>query len=477
MCRPRRISLAALVAVIWAAGPALCAQSAPKGLAGRIERLIAQLPKSTQVGVSVLNVDDGSVWFSHEPNRPLKPASVMKLFVMAAAIEHLGADFAFTTEVYLYDDELWIRGGGDPGLGDERLAKRRGEQVLSALHDWASRLRSRGVKSVRRIVVDDSIFDQEFRHPDWPADQSQRWYQAPVGGLNFNDNCLDARIVLRGQRIELELVPPLPESFLDNRLNRGDKNTAIINRRPGSDIFMLTGSVAKSAQLEPISARRPAVFFGHALLQALESGGIRVHDGVVRRVLSQDALNSATRIAVYSTSLTDVLWRAGVFSQNFFAECTLKALAAYGPGGARRGAGGSWAEGLTVLRATIEGLGVDLSGAVLRDGSGLSHENRASAAQIVELLSIMRRHRHSRLLLDNLARPGEFGTLRRRFRSPPLPGMLRAKTGTIRDVSALAGYLERPDSNTLAFAILINGDAKRGRQVASAIVRLLAGDP
>ena len=68
-----------------------------------------------------------------------------------------------------------------------------------------------------------------------------------------------------------------------------------------------------------------------------------------------------------------------------------------------------------------------------------------------------------------------FKDLRRRFRDPAVPGTLRAKTGTIRDVSALAGYLERPDSNTLAFAILINGDAKRGREVANAIVRLLAG--
>ena len=115
MFRQRRISLAALVAVCWVSGPALRAQSAPKGLAGRIERLIEQLPQSTQVGISVLNLDDGSLWFSHQPNRPLKPASVMKLFVMAAAIEHLGPDFAFTTEVYLHDDELWIRGGGDPG--------------------------------------------------------------------------------------------------------------------------------------------------------------------------------------------------------------------------------------------------------------------------------------------------------------------------------------------------------------------------
>ena len=477
MCRPRRISVTMLVAVCWASGPALRAQSAPEGLAGRIERLISQLPQSTQVGIVVLNVDDGSVWFSHEPNRPLKPASVMKLFVMAAAIEHLGPDFAFTTEVYLHDDELWIRGGGDPGLGDERLAKRRGEQVMSVLDDWASRLRSRGVKSVRRIVVDDSIFDREFRHPDWPPDQSQRWYQAPVGGLNFNDNCLDARIVVGGQRIELELVPPLPESFLDNRLKRGSKNTAIINRLPDSDVFVLSGSVAKSVQLEPISVRRPAVFFGHALRQALESGGIRAGDAVVRRAISQDALNSATRIAVQRTSLSEILWRIGVFSQNLFAECTLKALGAYGPGGAKRGSAGSWAEGLTVLRATVETLGIDLSGAVLRDGSGLSHKNRVSAAQVVELLRIMRRHRHSRLLLDNLASLDDIGTLRRRFREPVLPGTLRAKTGSIRDVSALAGYLERPGSNTIAFAILINGETKRAKQVENAIVRLLAGDP
>ncbi|MCH7870116.1 MAG: D-alanyl-D-alanine carboxypeptidase/D-alanyl-D-alanine-endopeptidase [Planctomycetes bacterium] len=476
MCRYRAgVCITALALTLFVSSP-LRAQTAREDVAARISAEIARLPKTVQAGVCVQDVSNGSVWFSHLQTQPLKPASVLKLFIMAAAIEHLGPDFAFSTDVYLHDDELWIVGGGDPGLGDPRLAERRGEQVMSVLERWADRLRGRGIRSIRKIVIDDSIFDRQFRHEDWPADQSLRWYQAPVGGLNFNDNCLDTRIFVRDARIVLEFVPSLPDSLIDNRLTLGGKHNPLIKRRTDGDVFILTGRVGKDAELGPISVRRPSLFFGHALGQALMTRDITVKQGVVRRALSPAMLSGAARIASHRTPLADVLWRIGVFSQNLFAECLLKALAAYEPDGRRRGSPGSWREGLAVLQSTLNGIGLDLNGAVFRDGSGLSHNNRVTAQQVVELLRIMRPRPHSRLLTDNLARPGENGSLRRRYRDPVLRERLWAKTGTIQGVSTLAGYLERPDGTTLVFSILMNGNTKHVREFQDAVVRILLGE-
>ena len=163
-------------------------------------------------------------------------------------------------------------------------------------------------------------------------------------------------------------------------------------------------------------------------------------------------------LATHSTSLRDVLWRSNTFSQNFFAECLLKSLAAYGPDGQRTGEPGSWERGEDVLQATLKKLGVALDGAVLRDGSGLSHQNRVTAQQVVKLLTTMRRHRAAEVFVGSLAAPGEPGTMQRRYALPELRGRLRGKTGTIQGVQTLAGYVSRADGTTLAFALLINGN-------------------
>jgi PBP4 family serine-type D-alanyl-D-alanine carboxypeptidase len=578
VCRrggPLLVGLLVVAGAPWAAG-----QSARDQIARDIDRALGQLPKGASAGVCIVEVerdaqrvageggsaprrtasDDAvgatvdrarrplpgsAVWFARDADAPMKPASTMKLFVSAAAIDHLGVGFEFATRVYLVDGELWVIGGGDPGLGDERIAEKRGQTPMSVLQRWRDELKRRGVGAIDKIVLDDSIFDQEWRHEDWPVDQAQRWYQAPVGGINFNDNCLDVAITLTDGGVELTSVPPLPDAFIENHLRRGGPHRPLIDRRPDSDIFVLSGTAAQGGALVPISARRPGTFFGHALMRTLADGGVAVRQDVVRREIDPEAWRLLEPLAVEKTSLADVLWRSNTFSQNLFAECLLKALAAYPrqagslpdgrgsdpgsrqhgslpdgrgsdpgsrqhgslpdgrgsdpgsrqhgslpdgrgsdpgsrqPGSLPDGRGsdtGSWPRGTQVLRRTLESLGLDMAGAVLRDGSGLSHENRVSARQMATLLARLKQHRSAALFEESLAEPRTDGTLRRRFREPQFENRLRAKTGSIAGVSTLAGYVERPDGVTLAFAILLESHGGRGKRVEEQIVRSLLAD-
>jgi D-alanyl-D-alanine carboxypeptidase len=68
------------------------------------------------------------------------------------------------------------------------------------------------VSRLSRIVLDDSIFDGVHRHPDWPDAQADRWYQAPVSGLNINDNCVDVHVTLNNGEVQLQVRPLLPDS-------------------------------------------------------------------------------------------------------------------------------------------------------------------------------------------------------------------------------------------------------------------------
>ncbi len=425
--------------------------------AEQIQRLLRGVSGRSDVAVVARDVGTGQTLFHSSGNLPLKPASVIKLFVTAAAVEHFAADFHFETRFLRSANELWVVGAGDPALGDERLLQRRGLTPNGQLSEWARKIaESFGSDPVERIVLDDDVFDRQTRHPDWPADQYQQWYQAPVSGLCFNDNCVDVSLRVLGREITPILTPALPAEFVRNGLVLGRAHRPTLHRAADSDVFELRGSLARSDSLAPVSMNRPTVVFGYALADALRRAGLVVSGPVVRRELPAD--HDATPLFVERTPLRHVLWRCNNFSQNLFAECLLKALSAYDAHGERT-ATGSWADGLAAERGLLQRLGVDLTDAQFRDASGLSHENRVTADQIVAVLVAMKKHPRGGAFVDSLARPGEDGTLRRRFTEPALRDRLRGKTGTIRGVHTLAGYLTRTDGGTSAFAILINGAA------------------
>jgi len=451
------VSVLAVLVCACSLARAQTAEATIESVHARLTRLLARVPQSDAVALLVVDADTGQVWFAHQADTPLKPASVQKLFTTAAALERFGPEFTYETRLYLRGDDLWVVGAGDPAIGDERLARRQGKDVTAVFDEWAAALRSRGVTSVGDLVLDDTIFDQRWTHPDWPDSQAEAWYQAPVGGLNINDNCLDVRVGIRAGRVEVTSQPALPPGAIRSAARVAKQHRPILRRRPAGDGFELSGTVARSAALRPVAVRQPTIFFGQALRQALEQRGIRVTGSVVRRELTA-LVGPEPPLARSTTSLVDVLWRANTHSQNLFAECLIKSLVAYERDGRRSGVAGNWDGGRAVLLDTLRALGVDMTGATIRDGSGLSHQNRVTARQVVTLLTVMRRHPHAEVFVNSLAAAGEPGSMQHRFADAALRGRLRGKTGSLDGVRSLAGYLQRPDGHLLAFALLANTD-------------------
>ena len=150
-----------------------------------------------------------------------------------------------------------------------------------------------------------------------------------------------------------------------------------------------------------------------------------------------------------SSTLRTMLW----YSDNDIAEMVFR-LSAIGAG---RGA--TWTEARTTARERLSALGIDLTKAVLLDGSGLSRGNRLSAEQLVQVLTQARLQPTTAILPDLLPTAGEHGTLRLRFSTQPsqcVRGELRAKTGGLHDVVSLAGYAPLPDGGYRPFAIIVN---------------------
>lgn len=469
----RRLSARRAAACLFAAvliAATVAAQDRTEGVRRRVAGILDGVKGSTQVGLFVADARTGSLWFDSDADVPLKPASVLKLFTTAAALVRLGPDFQYETRVYRNGAELWVVGAGDPALDDDRINKKYNRPADFLLRAWTDAIGKAG-GAISKVVIDDSIFDDQLRHPKWPADQYMAWYQAPVGGINYNDNCLDARAVLSGGNVSLTLHPPLPAEFVHNRMQGGKTHRPIVRRDADSDIFEFSGTLTRGGALEAVSVNRPSVFFGHALRMALQNAGAGSQIAVVARTLPPRELAALQPVIVHRTSLRDVIWRANTFSQNLFAECLLKSLETYGPDGRRTGVSGSWAGGAAVLRSTLAGVGVDLGSAKIVDGSGLSHENRVTARQIGGLLIAMSRQPSAAVYRESLADAGQEGTLKNRYKDPAFAGRLNAKTGTIQNVHALAGYLDRADGTPLVFAILVNGPA--GADLPARIARAL----
>ncbi len=125
--------------------------------------------------------------------------------------------------------------------------------------------------------------------------------------------------------------------------------------------------------------------------------------------------------------------------------------------------------GQSRVKAMLEPLGIDPDSYVQADGSGLSRSNKAEPSTFVTLLKVMHETDTSGLFYDSLPVGGVNGTLRNRFKGTPVQGKVHAKTGTLRGVRALSGYLETDDYGTVIFSIMVNQPGQSGRTMLAAI--------
>ncbi|MBI1369558.1 MAG: D-alanyl-D-alanine carboxypeptidase/D-alanyl-D-alanine-endopeptidase [Planctomycetes bacterium] len=429
----------------------------------------AELGKA-QLSLLITDLDTGDDIVEINPDAALMPASNMKLITTAAALATLGPDFNFSTQLRIAGDTLIIRGDGDPGFGDPVLLDAMGLDVEQLVNRWVEAVHRTGKTRFDAIIVDDRVFDQQFVHPDWPENQLHKWYCAQVAGIAFNDNCLDlyARPTNLGKTPEITLVPADPPIDMDNLSTTGKDNAFWASRKLGGNKIILRGTV-KHALVEPINVtiHDPPIFFGELLQRRLRAAGISVKD--VTRVEPNHELPDGSLLAEVQSTLPTVIGRCNRDSQNLFAESLLKRL-----GRQITGQPGSWANGSAAVRLFLTRVvGTEAASTVIADGSGMSRNNRVSARTFVRTLAWMNRQKTmGDIYLNSLAEPGE-GTLEKRFTSVKLTGELHAKTGYIRSVVCLSGYLIH-DGHTIAFSMLLN-DYYKGTAVPKTMMEKIIG--
>ena len=191
----------------------------------------------------------------------------------------------------------------------------------------------------------------------------------------------------------------------------------------------------------------PALAAARTFSKRLRAAGIRVAHAPGRAVAPITATLACTES---SATLARVLAAMNKPSDNFLAEELMKGL------GAAFGGAGTTAAGTRVADSFLQGIGVD--GVRLRDGSGLSYQDRLTTHAILKILGEMARRPDFPVFRRSLSIAGVDGTLEDRMRGTAAAGNVRAKTGTLNVASSLSGYVTAANGHELTFSVLMNGD-------------------
>ena len=447
-------------------------------------------------GIEVGELPGGRILFSRDAQHLFHPASNMKLFTTAAALEKLGPDFVFRTTVESESGPdaqgrvktLYLVGKGDPSFCEDVLpallkSGQAKNQSCPTLQNLAEQLRARGVLEVTgALVADASYFLWEPYIHGWAAEDLLWGYGATVSALALNANALQLRIkpgLKVGDRAQIWLEPLADYYQVNNSLETsaaGSERRLWVERDLDSMRIDVWGQIPLDAgeTTERVAIARPPQLVGELFRQALEDAGIAVRGGVevhyVTRleaaIATPSPLQLSPRLVLAehdSQPLREIVKATNKESRNLFAEMLLRTL------GREVKHRGGLEDGLEVLSEFAQQVGAARGETVFADGSGLSRDDLVTPEAFVKLLIHMANGQAFDLFLDTLPVAGVDGTLAGRFKGTRLEGRIHAKTGTLDEVNALSGYMDLPSGKRLVFSIMGNSHPLKEQQGAATL--------
>lgn len=412
----------------------------------------------------------------HNADQPMNPASTMKLVTSYAALELLGPVYQWPTELRsaatpangLLVGDIYLKGYGDPKLTQER--------IWLLLRD----LRAQGVREIQGDLVSDrsffvlgpdtAVFDDDGNTPERP-------FLVGPDALLLNFKSVRLQIAAGVAGVSATLDPALPEIQIDNRLQVGqatdcgqwkNKLALKVEDRGSTARILLSGSIPAGCRGERYLAALDHPVYSASLIRSLwrELGGAWV--GGVRQ--GEVPENMPVLLASRSPELPVYLRDINKYSNNLMARqlfLTLGAVAGEPDDGqdtARRAG--------AAIRRWLLGKGRQYNELILENGAGLSRQERISARHLAELLADVGRSPLAAEFVSSLPLVALDGTMKKRLLGEPLAGKAHIKTGTLKDVRAVAGYVQDASGRTqIIVAILNHPHAPEGGAVLDEALR------
>jgi len=417
-------------------------------------------------GVVIQSLSTGEYFYRRNENKNFMPASNLKLFTTALALLQLGPDYTYKTSLYLngkikneeIKGDLILRGVGDPTI----TSRFYNDDALTVFNNWADSLVNMGIEVINgNIIADDDAFEEESLGNGWAWDDETYYYSAIPGGVCFNDNCIDLKIIPGekvGRKAIIDVYPKTKYvTILNNVVTVSDDSVTSIDfyRERNTNIIQVFGTIRKSETeiKESVSINNPTKFTAQILKEVIESKGIKVKGqaldndelGIVRDYQKLNPLFTQV-----SPPLKEIVKVVNKVSHNLYAEQLIKTI------GYEKLKFGSFENGLKASQNLLKQMGIDPENLQIVDGSGLSRLNLITPAQLNSLLRFMYRSKYFNEFYESLPIAGVDGTIANRMKNTRAMNNVRAKTGYINAVRSLSGYVTTTDGEMLTFVMIAN---------------------
>lgn len=458
-----------------ASGLALCCATA--GAADLPQSVVDQLRAAgipaSAVGVMVQRNTDGATVFEHHADVPMQPASTLKLVTAVVALEQLGPAYRGKTELALEGEisrgvlkgNVHLRGLGDVDFD------------WPALERMLHRLRTLGIREIRGdLVLDLSFFEparMDIGVP--PFDEAPEFrYNVIPDALGLNMNLVELDLVSDATRVNARILTPIEGVHVDSRMALIDARCedwedswslpAVEREARGRLAIHLRGEFPRNCSATTMLNLIDRVELADRLFRALWSRmGGRFHGKVRQGTTPPDARVVAEH---RSRTLAQLMHDIEKRSDNPVTRVIFLTLGATSqPPSSEPTARRAEMQ----VRAWMERHGIDHQGLVLENGSGLSRKERITPAQLAAVLRAAQASAWRPEFAAGLPIVALDGGMGKRLRDSPAASRSRIKTGTLRDSTAVAGYVTDDAGETYNVVAIVDHPLAR-RQVARPIV-------
>lgn len=408
--------------------------------------------KKNQYGMEIRNVTGDRVYFSANANQPFNPASTMKMLISIAALEKLDPSHKFSTTVKKQGNDLCLVGGGDPSFVYEDLFL----MVEKLLRNPSFEKTNLG-----NIVVDESFFPTTRNYADDFEGDEQRAFTAPLSSMSLNYNSVSVFVnpAQPGSKPFVSTEPRSNYFTIENHaqtVSKGGGNISIRTKPTGNQFAIEVTGLINANDRNIIQYRAvpdPAMYAGRIFQDLLERAGANVKGTVQKK-------NCAGGVPVLlqyeSKPLSQITMGMNKFSNNFIAETLL----------IHYGNQPTSESGLENLNLWLKEKKFPMQNVVVQNSSGLSRSNSVTPDFLWHVISYSRNNpRISPEIFSSLPIGGLDGTLKRRFKSTALKGMVRAKSGSLKGAISLVGSINTQSQGELLFVFLFRLEGKTALEI------------
>ncbi|MDC1068455.1 D-alanyl-D-alanine carboxypeptidase/D-alanyl-D-alanine-endopeptidase [Candidatus Kapabacteria bacterium] len=422
---------------------------------------------NANVGISVYSITKREYLYRKNSNKNYVPASLNKLFTTFSSLFYLGSEYKYSTEFYyrgylsdngILDGDLIVFSNGDPTLSNHITS-----DSYSLFNSLINSLDSIGIRKITgNIIGDVSYFDNQHFPDGWQLNDLIYDFSAPISVFNYHNNTSKATIISNNEIDEKALIEIYPESsFIDieNDIStiKGNSMSSIeIERANYGNNYRFSGYISVNPNNYEIkkefSISNPELYYLNGLKEVILESEIEFGGGIILKQIDDPAIDYNECVLLMdnkSINLIDIIKIINQKSDNLLAETLVKTIAKEKTGI------GSFENGMGQIRKLSDDIGINSKLISLADGSGLSRMNLLSPTSVTKLLTYINKNTNYESFYSTLPKPG-VGTLESRMKNSLAENNLRAKTGSMNNISNIAGFVKTEDGELLAFCIMIN---------------------